>query len=154
MIKEIKDTFIYRSYEVSLLLAAMANRRKIVVNHTKIQKLLYITYGSFLAVYDKRLLDEHPESWPYGPVFPKLREDKLAEDFARIRLSDRRLSKLKSDTNLIDIIDFVLNGFGSWNMESLVAWCLDSVPCKATPDDGRIIDDYITRDFFNTLIKK
>lgn len=154
MINEIHDRYLYRSLDVSLLLAAMANQRKMVVNHTKIHKLLFITYGSYLAVYDKRLIDEHPQSWPYGPVFAKLRDVSMVEDFSAIGIGDRRLSKIKSDRKVVDIIDFVLSGFGSLSMEALVHWCINSAPCKATPDNGMPIDDYLIRDFFNTLIKK
>lgn len=151
---EIEDRYIYRSLDVSLLLAATANQRKIVVNHTKIQKLLFLVYGSYLSVYGKRLLDEHPQCWPYGPVFPKLRERFLNEDFAEVSLADRRISNVRSDQKLCGIIDFVLNGFGSKSMDQLVDWCVDSVPCKSTPSNGSPISDVIIRDFFNTLIKK
>lgn len=151
---EIEDRYIYRSLDVSLFLAAAANQRKIVVNHTKIQKLLFLVYGSYLSVYGKRLLDEHPQCWPYGPVFSRLREKLLTEDFSEVSLSDRRISKLRNDQNLRDIIDLVLRGFGSWSMDDLVNWCVSSAPCKSTPDNGQSIDDYVIRDFFNSLIKK
>lgn len=151
---EIQDKYIYKSLDVTLLLAAKANQRKMVVNHTKIQKLLFITYGSYLAVYGKRLVDEHPQCWPYGPVFPKLREENLMEDFSSIELSDRRLSKIKTNKTLSDLIDFVLKRFGAWSTGDLTSWCMDSIPCKSTPDDGHLIDDQIIIKFFNSLIKK
>jgi len=151
---EIEDRYIYKSTDVGLMLAAACNQRRIVVNHTKIQKLLFLVYGSYLAVYDKRLIDEHPQCWPYGPVFPKLRELLLAEDFAEVAIGDRRISKIRNDKKVTDVIDFVLGRFGAWSMDQLVEWCVNSTPCKATPDNGSAISDYVIRDFFNTLIKK
>jgi uncharacterized phage-associated protein len=38
-------------------------------NNTKIQKLLYVLYGFYLAEKGRRLTDEQPRLWPYGPVF-------------------------------------------------------------------------------------
>ncbi|MCQ2249875.1 MAG: SocA family protein [Bacteroidales bacterium] len=151
---EIEDRYLYRSREVSLMLAAACNQRRLVVNHTKIQKLLFLVYGSYLAVYNKRLTDEHPECWPYGPVFPKLREEMMGEDFSEVAIGDRRLSGIRNDRKTADVIDFVLGKFGAQTMEALVDWCVNSVPCKATPDNGTVISDYVIRDFFNTLIKK
>ncbi|MDI9313786.1 MAG: DUF4065 domain-containing protein [Hydrotalea sp.] len=39
-------------------------------NNTKIQKLLYFSYGCILAFTESRLVDEQPCAWKYGPVFP------------------------------------------------------------------------------------
>ncbi len=153
--KEIQDKYIYKSSEVALLIAAIANRRKIVINATKLQKLLFIVYGSFLSLYNLRLLDEKPQCWPYGPVFPKLREDFLAEDFSKVNFSDMRIpKKVKNDHRLQNVVDFVFNGFGLWSAGDLSAWCLNSLPCKATPDTGQIIDDDLIRTFFNSIINK
>lgn len=63
----IQDTYRYKSTDVALHLAAVANERRVSINMTKIQKLLYITYGVFLRVYRERLLNEHPQARPNGP---------------------------------------------------------------------------------------
>lgn len=151
---EIEDRYIYRSTDLSLLIAAECNKRRLVVNHTKIQKLLFLVYGAYLSIYGKRLADEHPQCWPYGPVFPKLRQEMLSEDFADIRIGDRRIAKIRTDSRLAQVADFVLARFGAWSMDDIVAWCVNSAPCKATPDNGSIISDYLIRDFFNSLIQK
>lgn len=41
------------------------------INMSQLQVILYIAYGVFLARNGKRLTDEHPQMWEYGPVFPK-----------------------------------------------------------------------------------
>jgi uncharacterized phage-associated protein len=33
------------------------------MNMTKIQKLTYIAYGTYLTIKDERLTDEHPQAW-------------------------------------------------------------------------------------------
>jgi len=38
----------------------------------KIQKLVYFAHGWHLAITGKPLVDERPEAWTYGPVFPTL----------------------------------------------------------------------------------
>jgi len=39
----------------------------------KMQKLVYIAHGWYLAVYDKPLIDdEYPEAWKYGPIFASI----------------------------------------------------------------------------------
>ena len=45
-----------------------------ILGVTKVQKLLYIAYGYFLTK-GRVLLDEQPQAWPYGPVFPRTRAD-------------------------------------------------------------------------------
>ena len=41
------------------------------INMSQLQVILYNAYGVFLAKNGKRLSDEHPQMWEYGPVFPK-----------------------------------------------------------------------------------
>lgn len=42
------------------------------INNTKINKLLYIVYGTYLACCDSEILSEQPKYFPYGPVFPRV----------------------------------------------------------------------------------
>jgi len=38
----------------------------------QIQKLVYFAHGWYLALTGDPLVEEHPEAWAYGPVFPTL----------------------------------------------------------------------------------
>lgn len=38
----------------------------------QIQKLVYFAHGWYLALTGEPLVDEHPEAWKFGPVFPSL----------------------------------------------------------------------------------
>ena len=62
----------YNSLDVASLIARLCQKLHYHYNNTKIQKLLYCCYGSVLAAYGKRLCDEYPRAWQYGPVFPRV----------------------------------------------------------------------------------
>ena len=43
------------------------------ISPLKLQKLVYISHGWHLAIFDRELVDdEYAEAWQYGPVFPSL----------------------------------------------------------------------------------
>ena len=42
------------------------------IDHMKLQKLTYLTYGWWLAKNDEPFIAEEPEVWEYGPVFSSL----------------------------------------------------------------------------------
>lgn len=115
----IDDTYMYNSVDVAKYIVAECNMRHLGINMTKMQKLLYIVYGSYLAVYNKRLTNEHPQAWPFGPVFPTTRNKLLHKDFYEISQADineKTYKKMPSDKDFNKIIDLALNGFGKWNM--------------------------------------
>lgn len=45
-------------------------REGVPISNMKLQKLLYFAQGHCLGMYDRPLMDEAPEAWQYGPVFP------------------------------------------------------------------------------------
>lgn len=49
----------------------MALIEGIQLTMSQIQTILYIAYGVHLAKHDERLIEEHPQMWQYGPVFPR-----------------------------------------------------------------------------------
>ncbi|WP_209271540.1 type II toxin-antitoxin system antitoxin SocA domain-containing protein [Xanthomonas arboricola] len=42
------------------------------ISNMKLQKLLYFAQGHSLGMYGRPLVDEAPEAWQYGPVFPSV----------------------------------------------------------------------------------
>ena len=123
----IQDKYEYASTDVAMYLVAKANENRISINITKIQKLLYITYGVYLSVYKKRLVNEHPQAWPYGPVFPTTRNNLNKIDLYSISIGSEHikhdeLSQMKDDVDLNKVIDFVLTNFGTWNAGQLSEW--------------------------------
>lgn len=121
----IQDTYLYRSTDAAYYLIAKANEGKYALTMTKVQKLLYIVYGVYLRVYGRRLVDEHPQAWPYGPVFPTTRRRLLGRDFAQVGLQDIAApvrQEMAHDGGLNWAVEFVLSHFGGWNARMLSAW--------------------------------
>lgn len=159
----IKDTYIYDSVDVAKYMTLEASDKRIFMNITKVQKLLYVVYGVYLRVYGERLVNEHPQAWPYGPVFPEtrlaLRGKKLSPATNQdLELNEAELGKMENDTRLKRVIEFVFKNFGSWNAGQLTEWSHgDGSPWKETVngddfDWGNVIPDRFILDYFNKII--
>lgn len=112
----IKDTYIYTTFDVAMYMVGLLNEKHISLDVLKVQTLLYITYGVYLCAYDERLLNEHPQVYYLGPLFPQLKEDiakmdlySVPTDFTGIDYIE--LKKIKNDPKLIDVLEFVIYHF-------------------------------------------
>ncbi|MDR1938642.1 MAG: DUF4065 domain-containing protein [Tannerellaceae bacterium] len=149
----------YKSTILAKYIAAYFNDKREDINMTKIQKLTYIAYGVFLAVKDERLIDEHPQAWPYGPVFPTTRNKLLKLDLNSVSLNDEDLSEIKNDEGVVELINLVYKTFGGWTASRLSAWShREGSPWESTvytPDGvvyGGVIKDDIIRSYFRKII--
>lgn len=116
------DTYRYNSVVVAFYIVAWANEHKVTINLTKTQKLLYVAYGANLIVGKDRLCNEHPQAWPYGPVFPTTRNKLLKANLAGITMDNELLAGVKDDNYLKQVIQFVFEGFGNKTAGQLTAW--------------------------------
>lgn len=157
----IRDTFKYRSTDIAIYIIALANDERIAVNMTKVQKLLYIVYGAYLRIYGERLLDEHPQAWPYGPVFPTTRNKLLKYEFSTItkeEITEEERDHIAKDDKLNRVIDFVFKYFGDWNAGQLSEWShSNGSPWQQTTNKdefkwGNVISDELIREYFNGII--
>lgn len=153
----IQDTYICNSVVLAKYIAAYANNHNFSINMTKLQKLLYITYGVYLAVKGKRLTNEHPQAWPYGPVFPTTRTKLLKCCLDDIITFDN----LTITEEIKSCVKLVFNSFGSYNASFLSAWSHkpNSPWDKTVNQDGfkwgnTISDEYILPYFKTLLVKK
>lgn len=153
----IQDTYICNSVVLAKYIAAYANNHNFSINMTKLQKLLYITYGVYLAVKGERLTNEHPQAWPYGPVFPTTRTKLLKCCLDDIITFD----DLTITEEIKSCVKLVFNSFGSYNASFLSAWSHkpNSPWDKTVTQDGfkwgnTIPDEYILPYFKTLLIKK
>lgn len=114
-IKNTYDSRLIASYMLSL-----ADEKGMRLNTTQTQKLLYISYGMALAKYDNsRIIDESPQAWPFGPVFPKTRKI----DYVKIRnVNDPYYSELKEEEELKLLLSLVIDKFGSIPANKLSDW--------------------------------
>lgn len=157
---EFKDTYKYSSADIARYIIAKANELKYGINLTKVQKLLYIVYGVYLRVYKERLTDEHPQAWPYGPVFPNTREMIMSElntDNLVFSIQDVK-EEIKDDEQLTKVMDFVFSYFGTWNAGQLTEWThRKNTPWSRVTDEddfcwGDIIPDTYIYEFFLKLV--
>ena len=93
-------------------------------NATKIQKLLYIVYGIYLAKFNQILFwDDSPSYLPYGPVFYKtlnrFKDDMFNENSSGYTDDDLEESDIKE---IDSVIDLVVNTFGKYTAKSLSDW--------------------------------
>lgn len=117
-----REQYAYSSIDVARCIIAMANEQRLIINITKVQKLLYIAYGVYMAVRQKRLTNELPQAWPYGPVFPATRTKFLHTDLYSITFDAPDMSEIRNDCDLRELISLVFRGFGSWSASQLTSW--------------------------------
>ena len=154
------QTYKYKSTTVAKYLLSRAIEEGIIMNMTKLQKLLYIAYGTYLAIKEDRLTDESPKAWPYGPVFPTTRKKLLTIDFNDYSINgDTEFDPISKDKEINDLVNLVLRLFGSWSSGQLVEWThAIGSPWDKTryfPNfqwNQTIPDDYI-KDYFSDVIE-
>lgn len=145
----------YTSVNIARYLIACCNAKGIGINITKLQKLLYIAYGVYLAVNDVRLFSEHPQAWPYGPVFPTTRNRLLKEDFYGIDMNSDEFSEIKKDEDINALVSSVLASFGDWTAYQLTRWShQNGSPWEKTTElDGFSWGDQIPDEFISPYFK-
>lgn len=155
-----EDTYKYNSVTVAKYIVAYANENKFGINMTKLQKLLYITYGVYMAVKEARLTNEHPQAWPYGPVFPTTRNRLLKVDFDSITMESDELNEIKSDDEMQSLVNLVFGTYGKWNGSQLSEWSHQAgspwdrtVNSKGFDWGHQIPDEYIIEYFKNKIVK-
>jgi uncharacterized phage-associated protein len=142
----------YFSLNVASHIANLCKNNQFVYNNTKIQKLMYCAYGSVLVLCDKRLCDEHPRAWQYGPVFPRV--------FSFINKGKDILSlcpRLEAPAETLSIINDAVNAFGKFTASSLSIWShregspWDTV-VNILEDPNAVIPDDLIKDYFKKYV--
>lgn len=140
----------FDSRDVAAYIAQECKRREIEYNNTKIQKLLYCSYGVMLAWKDERICEEYPRLWPYGPVFPKVFK------FIHEGKDIATFSTLFEDSATRDqrtVVSRVIDRYGQFSAVALSEWShKPHSPWAKTKDEGApwnsfIPDNYIS-DYF------
>ncbi len=89
------------------------------ISAIKLQKLLYIVYGTYLSRNGQRLFNnEEPLCLPYGPVFKDVYNDFKDKSFVK------HAKKMNSidDEEILSMIRTVVDVFGGKTAEVLSAW--------------------------------
>jgi uncharacterized phage-associated protein len=110
----------YDSVLVAKYLLSLAMEQRVVLNVTKVQKLLYIVYGYYLAKQKIQILAETPKAWPYGPVFPATRNKVNYEKILDINAPE--FAEIKYDEQLTSIIKKVVEKYSTFSASQLSGW--------------------------------
>lgn len=151
---EVKETVVkvgLDSVVVAKALQWMACTHEVSLNGSQIQTILYNAYGVWLATKGERLLEEHPQVWQYGPVFPR------AYKHLKKNVGDGKIEfdMLKNESP--DRFEFIRRCFQRFAWTSAVVLCTphiaDGSPWKQTkeqtPDKlGVRIEDELIRQWF------
>ena len=110
----------YDSVLGAKLLLALAYEKGIVLNVTKVQKMLYIIYSYFMAKHNIQLFIERPKAWPYGPVFPKTRK---RVNYGIVYKRDQtELKDLLSEAELVAKFTSVITIYSKFSASELSDW--------------------------------
>lgn len=145
----------YDSVLVAEYLRAVAFSKKINLNVTKVQKLLYILYGYFLSKHNRVIINESPKAWPYGPVFPRTRNEVKFDSI--VELTDSKFEALKEDEQLVDAVKHVVDKYAGYSAGQLSGWShSENGPWDKTlkANDlkwNSVIEDKLIKDYFSSL---
>lgn len=144
----------YDSVIAAKYLMGIANAQGLILNITKVQKLLYIAYGRFLADHGRPLLNDKPRAWPFGPVFPRTREE---VDFGKLIYIDEEpsLQEIRQDKEVTELFEAIVKRYARYYASQLSEWShMEGSPWeKTTKSPGfkwndPIPDEYI-KDYFS-----
>ena len=146
----------YDSVLVAKYLLALARRKNIDLNVTKVQKLLFLVYSYFLTNKGIVIIAEEPQAWPFGPVFPKAREKGVFEKAWSI--DDKAFDTIRRDKDLTEALEYTISQMKDFSATQLSEWSCDagSPWDRTTRQKGfewsdRIPNEYII-DYFKPMI--
>ena len=62
----------YSAIEVANVFIELARQNGINLTNMQLQKLVYIAFGFYVAVFNSRMFDDEIQAWNFGPVIPNL----------------------------------------------------------------------------------
>lgn len=93
-----------------------------VITPMKLLKLTYIAYGWYLAISDgkEKLIDELPQAWKYGPVFPSLYKAIKQHGTDKIDSAIPYYKEEQIKEEDAEILDMVWDKYGDFNAIQLM----------------------------------
>ncbi len=62
----------YSALQVANSVLKLSFEQNTPISPLKLQKLAYLVHGWHLACFNQPAIENEPEAWPYGPVFPDI----------------------------------------------------------------------------------
>jgi len=130
------------------------------ISNMKLQKLLYIANGLYLAKNGTPLIEEPIKAWTYGPVIENVYHEYKQygnENITKIPWEYQlNNSKIKLDNNVNEVVDFVLEVAKKLSAIQLSNWThAEKSPwSKAKLQGNTIISEKDIKDFFVQFLPK
>ena len=112
-------------------------------------------YGTYLVKNGKRLFEESPKAWPYGPVFPKVYKT-FNQKHMPIVIEREKIPEFNSDTNALAICFAVIDKYSHKSAYDLSMWShKEGTPWYKTVYSetpivwNKEIQDDIVKEYFN-----
>lgn len=144
------------SLDYSDLLRYLAfSRKRVVLNKTQVNKLLFMCYGTYCAKTSRRMFEESPKAWPFGPVFPKVYKT-FDQKSLPIIIPKENIALFKQDKIALRICLAVIDKYSNTSAYSLSMWShkegspwYKTVYSEATVVWNKEIKDEIIKEYFN-----
>ena len=152
----------YSSKAIANYFLKLAELRQQTLNPMKLQKLVYLAHGWYLAITGEPLISEKVEAWQWGPVIRALYHEfkeygkypikKSATDIERDKMGFFVVSPPK-DPSTIQLLDKVYDVYGGYTAIQLSTLTHE----KGTPwdfawkNEEDIITNELIKDHYTTL---
>lgn len=139
----------YIIYLASQVIIGDNNEREGITN-LKLQKILYLAQGYFLAKKKRPLFNDDIEAWQYGPVVPSVYKVYKGSNESRILLE----SDVKIDHEDMVSIKEVWETFGKYSAGTLVDFTHKQSPwINSSASTKKVISQESMKDFFKGVYK-
>jgi uncharacterized phage-associated protein len=134
-----------------LVYIASQNLENNDMTNLKLQKLLYYSQGTFLAMYGQKLFEQAIIKWQYGPVVPAVYQQykSLGNQIIESSEIDMQFIAPKQLEVLNDVYDY----FGQFSAIKLMNLTHSESPWNAVEMNEEITEELL-KDFFNTIVIK
>lgn len=120
------------------------------ITHLKLQKLLYYIQGVASSIYGKKAFNEDICAWEYGPVVPSVYQMYKKNGNKSLLVKSKAVGELSEGLN--QIIDIVVDSYGSLTASRLVTLTHDESPWKDTIKDEHI-EFEVLKNYFDSVYK-
>lgn len=113
----------YSPIDVANTIIARHGKKCNDLGHMKLQKLVYMVHGWWLAHHEDAILNEKPQMWQYGAVFKsmyhvlKVYGGKRLKNPVQVRFDEEPC--IIEDNKVVHLIDWVWNRYGHLYPEEL-----------------------------------
>lgn len=157
LIRGVRYMHPYLSSVIADYILKLANERGEALTPLKLIKLVYICHGWMLALYNRPLLSDPIEAWPYGPVvrslYDKVKEFKSSP--VTVKLSDQNEDLDEDAKKLINQVVDRYSNFSAIDLSNMAH--APDTPWSKTWNAAQkttIISNDLIEDYFKDLYKE